>query len=405
MAKFLLAILAFLWAMSLFAPCCHARPQNMEQLAQIMQFVQPIPLPGPITSLYRPNYDTTREADLKLTADEPVFIAVLPDGPRIYPQQYMLWHQVVNELVNDHAYAITYCPITGTLMAYDATMQGANLIFDVEGHENDGSFYGFLYDGNSVLMDRNTGSLWLQETGMAFDGPLIGHGMPTIPVYWTNWEAAKRVYPDAPVLARPRGRRPYGRDPYGSYQKKGTYYDNDILAYAVRRLDNRFPKKTPMLCLELGNLLMAVDINYVKKNGAVNFFMGTHALLAVHDRNLDVIRIFDRQVWADPFLFILRNGKLEDLTTRSVWNTATGRAVSGNMAGATMKQYYGVYSMWFAWYSINPETLAMPGPGEVPAKLLTPAPPGIDEKGNYVDPPLPRPAPDQLPGTPTWQPN
>lgn len=379
-----------------------ARPQNLQQLAEIMRYMQPIPLPGPITSLYRPRYDTGRDADLKLVANEPVFIVMLPNGPHIYPQQYMLWHQVVNEVVNDHAFAITYCPITGTLIAYDASMEGLNLIFDVEGHTTQDGFYGFLYEGNSVLMDRNTGSLWLQETGMAFDGPLLGRGMPTIPVFWTTWGAAKRVYPEAPVLARPRGRRPYGRDPYGSYLKSGTYYDNDILAYPPRHLDNRLPKKTPMLCLEMDKLLLSVDINYVKKHGAVNFFLGPYPLLAVHDPALDVVRIFNRQIWEEPFLYIMRDGKLTDLATRSVWDTATGKALSGNMAGASMKQYFGHYSMWFAWYSINPETYAIPGPGEVPENLLTPAPPGMDEHGNYIDPPAPPKDEKSLPGSSTW---
>lgn len=381
-----------------------ARPQNMQELAQIMQYLLPVPLPGPITSLYRPRFETRSEAELKLMGNEPVFIVNLPDGPRIYPQQYMLWHQVVNELVKDEAFAITYCPITGTLMAYNATMQGVNLIFDVEGHETQDGFYGFLYDGNSVLIDRNTGSLWLQETGMAFDGPLAGRGMATIPVFWTTWEYAKKVYPNAPVMAKPRGRRPYGRDPYGSYLKHDTYYDNDILAYAPRRLDKRFHKKAPMLCLELDNFLMAIEISYVKKRGAVNFFIGPTPLVAVHDPQLDVVRIFNRQVWADPFLFVMRDGKLIDLTTRSEWSPETGKAIAGNMAGASMKQYFGVYSMWFAWYSINPETLTLPGPGEVPENLLSLQPPGVDEQGNPIEPPKPETAPDGLPGSERWQP-
>lgn len=394
-------LLIFLFTLSI-SSIVIGRPQNMQELAEITQNMLPIPLPGPITSLYRPHYDTIQEAELKLSANEPVFITMLPDGPRIYPQQYLLWHQVVNEVINDQAFAITYCPVTGTLMSYNASLDGVNLIFDVEGHTTQEGFYGFLYDGNSVLMDRNTGSLWLQETGMAFDGPLIGRGMPTIPVFWTTWEAAKRVFPKAPVLARPRGRRPYGRDPYGSYLRKDTYYDNDILVYAPKRLDRRFRKKTAMLCLELEHLLVAIDIEYVKKLGAVNFFLGPVPLLAVHDPALNVVRIFNRKIWEEPFLFIMRNGQLTDLTTSSVWDPTNGRAVSGNMKDASMVQYYGVYSMWFAWASINPETLAIPGPGEVPQNLLVPAPPGMDEHGNYIDPPANPPAEDGLPGSPKW---
>lgn len=378
-----------------------ARPQNLQELADIMRYLVEVPLPGPITSLYRPAYNTVQEADLGMSHDEVAFVVLLPDGPRIYPQRYLVWHQVVNELINDHAYAITYCPVTGTLMAYDASMQGLNLIFDVECHTADGSTSAYLFEGNTVLMDRNSGSLWLQETGMAFDGQLLGRGMPTLPVFWTTWGAASRVYPDAPVLARPRGKRPYGRDPYGNYLKKGTYYDNDILVHQPRRLDRRFHRKAHMLCLEYDNLLLAIDVAYVRKQGAVNFFLGAAPLLAVYDSRLGVVRIFSRTVWAEPFLFIMHEGRLMDLATRSYWDTATGKAVEGNMRGASMKEFFGVYSMWFAWYSLNPETLVIPGPGEVPASLLSPNAPGVG------DAPEPKTGPDTeqaLPGGPRWEP-
>ncbi len=133
-----------------------------------------------------------------------------------------------------------------------------------------------------------------------------------------------------------------------------------------------------MLCLEYQGYLLGIDIGYVKKKGAVNFFIGPHALLAAYDQKLEVVRIFNRQIWAEPFLFVPRYGKIMDLSTRSIWDPATGTAVEGNMKGASMPQFYGGYSMWFAWYSLNPETFVIPGPGEVSDKLISPAPPGQD---------------------------
>ncbi len=381
----------------------HGRPQSLAQLAEISKHLVEVPMAGPITSLYCPLYGSIGEADLTMTYNEVAFVVIFPTGPRIYPQRFLVWHQVINELINDQAYAVTYCPITGTLMAYDASMQGLNLIFDVESHTTNGETSAFLYDGNSVLIDRNSGSLWLQETGMAFEGQLLGRGMPTIPVFWTSWGAAKKVFPNAPVLAKPKGRRPYGRDPYGSYLKKGTYYDNDSLAYAPRWMDRRFHRKTPMLGLEYDNLLLGIDINYVKQRGAVNFFLGAAPLLAVHDPELDVVRIFNRQVWAEPFLFTIENGELIDLRTRSVWSRSTGAALSGNLRGASMKQSYGVYSMWFAWYSLHPETYVIPGPGEVPANLLSPNPPGVEDAAK--SPPGANSLPGSsgnLPGSSQW---
>lgn len=340
-----------------------AIPKNPQELASIRdKLLETAVGYGAIPSLYRPQYVRVIDADLAMDRNDPVFVVLFPDGPRLYPQRIMVWHHVVNELFDDVAYAVTYCPITGTLAAYRSDFGGINLILDPEGR---------LYEGNSVLIDRNSGSLWLQMLGMAFDGPLLARGMTTLPVFWTTWGAAKKVYPHAPVLAVPKeGVRAYARDPYGNYLKKGTYYDNDTLIYKVVRKDKRFPVKAPMLGMELNGLLLAVDIAYVKKKGLVNFFLGDEPMLAVHDRNLDVVRVYNRKLWDKPSLFVYDQGQLTDIASRSIWNPATGKAVRGNMENASMQQYYGVYAMWFSWYSINPETLTIPGPGEVPADTL-----------------------------------
>lgn len=358
-----------------------ARPQNLQELADINKKLTESGIEyGQIPSLYRPRFDRMQDAGLSMNADDVVFVVMLPDGPRIYPQKYLVWHQVINEVVDDHAYAITYSPITGGFAAYDASMGGLNLIFDAEGR---------LYDGNSVLIDRNSGSLWLQELGMAFDGSLLGRGMPLVPCYWTTWGPAKRTFPGAKVLSRPPGRRPYGRDPYGDYRKDDTYYTNDELVYPVERVDRRFPRKTPMFCLEHQGSLIALDINYVKEKGAVNFFVGPSALVAVHDKKLDVVRVFNRQVWAEPFLFVYSGNQFIDISTRSIWDPATGVCLEGNLKGASMPQYYGSYSMWFAWASMNPETLFIPGPGEVPENLLQITPLGPDPQSMQAGAPLP----------------
>ena len=358
-----------------------ARPQNLQELANINKKLTESGIEyGQIPSLYRPRFDRMQDAGLSLNSDDVVFVVMLPDGPRIYPQKYLVWHQVINEVVDDHAYAITYSPITGGFAAYDASMGGLNLIFDAEGR---------LYDGNSVLIDRNSGSLWLQELGMAFDGSLLGRGMPIVPSYWTTWEPAKLTFPGAKVLSRPPGRRPYGRDPYGDYRKDDTYYTNDELVYPVERVDRRFPRKTQMFCLEHQGALIALDINYVKKKGAVNFFVGPSALVAVHDKKLDVVRVFNRQVWAEPFLFVYSGNQFIDISTRSIWDPATGVCLEGNLKGANMPQYFGSYSMWFAWASMNPETLFIPGPGEVPENLLQITPLGPAPESMPAGAPLP----------------
>jgi hypothetical protein len=345
-----------------------AIPKSEQELARITdKLTQTSVTYGSIPSLYRPQYTQVVNAALSLGKDETVFVVRLPDGYRIYPQRIMVWHQVVNELIDDHAYVITYCPISGCLAAYNASMDGINLIFDIEGR---------LFEGNSILMDRNSGSLWVQMLGMAFDGPLRGRGMPMLPTFWTSWNYASRAFPDAQVLIPPlESKKAYGRDPYGNYQRRDSYYQNDILIYPVSRLDRRFHRKTPMLGLEYDNLRISIEIPYVKQNGAVNFFMGDKALVAVHDMRIGAVRIFDRQIWEKPALFFRESGRLMDLDTRSYWSDE-GKCVEGNLQGAAMRELFGIYAMWFAWFAMNPETLILPGPGEVDKALLEHSPPG-----------------------------
>ena len=309
-----------------------ARPRNMNDLKKISENLLSTDLKyGSIPSIINPSYITVQEADLSIDRNEVVFIVMMRDGVHIYPQKIMVWHQVVNELIDDYNYIVTYCPTTGTLVAFDASMKGLNLIFDPEGR---------LYEGNMVLIDRNSGSLWLQELGMAFEGPLTGRGLPTLRVFWTTWGYAKHVFPKAKVLNPPNSRKAYGRDPYGSYLKKNTYYDNDVTVYPITHLDRRLHKKTPMLCLELQGNLLGIDINYVKKKGAVNFFLGPLALVAMHDTDLDVVRVFDRKIWSEPFLFTRHNNQLIDIHTKSVWNPAKGIAIDGPMTGSKLKEFF-----------------------------------------------------------------
>lgn len=316
---------------------------------------------GQIPSINRPRYLSGGDASMGLEDREPVFMVFFPTGPKIYPQKILVWHEVINEVIKGHAYCVTYAPITGCLAAYDARVDGVNLIFDNEGR---------LYNNNSVLVDRNTGSFWLQLLGMAFDGPLTGKGLKMLPVWWTTWGYARKAYPEAPVLGPPLGTgKAYGRDPYGSYFLPDSYYNDERILYPLLYHDNRLHPKTRILGLEYDDLVLAVDENYVKQKGVVNFFVGPEALVAIKDPRIDVVRVFNRQVWDKPLLFKLQNGELTDIETQTRWSF-DGKALEGNLKGASLQEYSGIYAFWFAWTAFHPETLIVPGPSVVPDSAL-----------------------------------
>ncbi len=345
-------------------PITQAAPRSEKELeAFINRIVDTSVKYGDIPSINTPKYISVNNANLSLENKDHVFVVFIPESePRIYPQKIMVWHEIVNDYVNGQTYAITYSPISGSMAAYSTTLNGINLILDNEGK---------LYNNNSILIDRNTGSLWSQMLGMAFDGPLKGKGLAHIPAWWTTWAKAKEMYPNALVLASPQGsKKPYGRDPYGSYLKKGTYYDNEYIFYPLTYKNKNIHPKNKVLGIEIDGLPLVIDEAYVKEKKVVNFFFGPHPLIALFDTRLDIVRVFERRVWEDQLLFVTSSdGLLMDIETKTIWNY-DGQAISGNLKNASMEEIFGINSFWFSWYTFHPESIVIPGKTVVPDSAL-----------------------------------
>ncbi|AGC49663.1 DUF3179 domain-containing protein [Lawsonia intracellularis] len=343
-----------------------AIPRTEKDLQYIANNLTETPVKyGDIPSITQPEYISVNDANLTLEGRDPVFIVFIPGSqPRIYPQRIMVWHEVVNEYINGKSYVITYSPISGSMAAYESTIEGMNLIFDTEGK---------LFNSTSVLIDRNTGSLWSQLIGMAFDGPLKGKGLRYIVSWWTTWDKAKEMYPTALVLATPRGtNKPYGRDPYGSYVTHGNYYDDERIVYPVVQQDKKHQlhPKTKVLGIEIEGLPLAIDEAYVKEKKVVNFYFGPYALVALYDSRLDIVRVFNREVWDKQILFTQNpQGLLVDIDTNTIWNY-DGIAIQGKLKDASISEFFGINAFWFSWYAFNPESLLVPGSTVVPSSAL-----------------------------------
>ncbi len=360
-----LASTAALLSIPALCKTANALPRSIDELKKIPEsIVKTAVTYGAIPSINKVNYLSVADANLTLDNEDVVFIIKMPNNPkdiRIISQKLLVWHEVINFHEYDgSSYALTYSPLSGSLAFYDSKVNNQNLILDANGQ---------LYNNNSVLIDRNTGSLWSQLLGMCFEGPLLGRGFVAEPVLWTKWIYAKKVYKEAKVVENPKATqsRLYGRDPYGAFNKTDTYYQNDTITYPLTHFDRRMHSKTLVYAIEDNKAPLAVDISYIKKKKVVNFYLGPRALVAFYDKALDTVRIFDRAFWHNdkPALFTYKNNTIQDFLTKSVWN-ADGKCISGNLIDASMQELYGIYSFWFAYAAMHPETFTVPGEGDVP---------------------------------------
>ena len=118
-------------------------------------------------------------------------LALEADPPRAYPIRILNSHEIVNDVVDGRPVAVTWCPICGSAVAYDRTVDGRPLTFGVSGK---------LADDDLVLYDRETDSEWKQSTGECIDGELAGKRLSVLPAPMTTYQAFREAHPDGVVL-------------------------------------------------------------------------------------------------------------------------------------------------------------------------------------------------------------
>ncbi len=187
--------------------------------------------------------------------DKPRFVAAaqarLADGDRLlglvrggvaraYPVSILNWHEVVNDRIAGEAVAVTYCPLCGSGVAFDAQVAGPG------GPASVFAVSGLLYNSDVLLYDRATESLWSQLMFQAVTGPLKGRRLTPLPISHTTWADWRRRHPRTEVLSTDTGfERDYSRDPYAGYDQVPR------LMFDVQHRDERLPVKAWVLGLQI----------------------------------------------------------------------------------------------------------------------------------------------------------
>ncbi|SES86394.1 Protein of unknown function [Methanococcoides vulcani] len=259
------------------------------------------PMDG-IPSLDDPEYVTVEEADSWIEDNELVLALVYNETKRVYPLQIMVWHEIVNDHINGEPILITYCPLCGSGIAYERTIDGEEVEFGTSGK---------LYNSNLVMYDRKTNSYWTQIGGQAIVGELTGMELNAISIETVVWRDWKVAHPDSEVLSQNTGfSRPYGNDPYGNY------YENSILLFPVENSDTTIHPKTVVFGIELDGMFKAYREDELIELGTIE----------------DTVDGVDILVERDEVGIV------------TITNQDTGEEI--------VKER----DFWFAWYAFHPET-------------------------------------------------
>lgn len=133
-----------------------------------------------LLSVAQASIETGDPARSYLADDDRILGVVYGGLARGYPLNLGWWHEVINDHLGDRFISITYCPLTGTGLVFDAT--------DNEGEQIELGVSGFLLNSNLVLYDRRDDlSLYPQMTYIGLFGTYRDKSLELLPVIETTW--------------------------------------------------------------------------------------------------------------------------------------------------------------------------------------------------------------------------
>ncbi len=298
-----------------------------------------------IPAISNPNFSSIAEINFLDPTD--IVIAVkTTEGIRAYPHPVLDWHEIANDdLPSGERLSLTYCPLTGTAIGWDGTIDGNKTTFGVSG---------LLYNSNLIPFDRATDSYWSQMSHKCVNGRLAGTEINTFQVIEMNFNSLREIYPDAIVMNTETGfSRNYQLYPYGDYRT-----NNASLIFPVSNTDNRVSSKERVLGVVVNEEVMTYRFNSFNSqevNVIENQFQGTDlVVMGSQDQNF-LVAFENRLADGTKLTFEAVQGELPIVMQDNEGNRwdLFGEAIEGPRAGTKLPEVLNYIGYWFSWAAFN----------------------------------------------------
>lgn len=310
-----------------------------------------------IPAIDEPTFESVAAAGERLAQQSPVLFFAHGSVTRAYPLEILIWHEIVNDVVDGLPVAVTFCPLCNASIVFDRQVGDQTLDFGTTGK---------LRKSDLIMYDRQTESWWQQALGEAIAGKFTGTRLTFLASQVMSFGNFAAAFPAGEVLAIPAaGGRSYGRNPYEGYDSTARpfLYDGE--------LDARLPATERVVGIQLGDVARAYPFTTLTKHGVVNDELTATPIVIFFKRGvssaLDTARIdqgrdvgstvvFDRRLDNQVLTFeVLENGSFKDAETGSTWNFI-GVALEGPLAGKQLTRVVAFDHFWFAWRAFFPAT-------------------------------------------------
>lgn len=260
-----------------------------------------------------------------------------------FPHRILDYHEIVNDAFGATGMVLSYCPLTGSAMAWKEDGTG-EYTFGVSG---------LLYNSNLILYDRLTDSYWSQMFLLCVRGARSEEEPKMMHVIETSWSSFRMFYPNAMVLSQNTGYSPnYSQYPYGDYKTS-----NRLIFEADNPTDTRLHKKERVHGIIKSLAKTTVyPINHFP--AAMTVFEDTIDGMEVvvagsSEKNFAVSFLMDGNA---PASFTALQDQLPVILEDNEGNKwdVFGKAVSGPRAGDQLTPTTSFTAYWFAWTAFYP---------------------------------------------------
>ena len=231
-----------------------------------------------IPSIDNPKFIPANKADW-LSDKELGLGIVYKDEARFYPFRILVYHEIVNDFIQDDPILVTYCPLCFTGIAFIREIDNEPVEFGVSGK---------LYNSELVMYDRKTDSYWPQTLGKAVLGTSTGKLIKKIPTDTVKWGDWKKAHPDTKVLSKDTGflRNYDGSNPYGS---KGDFTDIN-LRFPLENEDSRLDAYEIVYGININSKFKAYKKTDLEKKSKIEDNIGGEKITIEFDKDLKSAR-------------------------------------------------------------------------------------------------------------------
>ena len=230
--------------------------------------------------------------DVNYLRDDNIIIGLDHNGiQKAYPTRILVWHEIVNDTIDNLNVAVTYCPLCGTAMVFNRDIGGMLRSFGVSG---------LLYQSDVLMYDRQTYSLWSQLAMKSVSGKSVGVKLKWLPSQHLTWKAWKTKYPNSKVLSLDTGyNRNYNATPYGNY------INSNNVMFPVPKTRDDLSDKTWVVGVIINNIAKAYDVNKLPDKKEVKDKIGKTNIIIKYDKekNHPVITTEDKKEIASVLVY------------------------------------------------------------------------------------------------------